>query len=264
MRIMYPLILTIFCWVLSGLPVFAQEPAEDAAPPAMETSPLERIEALSKNMIVIELFTSQACVFCPKADEFIKDFEGLNNIIALSCHIDYFDVKAGSLSLPECSQRQEAYEADLRQGPKYTPQMVIDGATNIVGYRRADVWRALDEHAAAAPLRATILPVEATTDAYDLTLPEVAVKDLELTLFIYERPKEVTVADGGNKGKKFTYYNTVSAIKPIGNWAGDLKTIRLDIKYERQNAGFAILAQDKTSGKIVAAGKYSFPPAVSE
>lgn len=248
------------CLVLSGFSAHRVSAEEDQTQPAVNLSPLEKIDAMDGELVVIELFSSQACVFCPQADAFMAEFTDKKNIIALSCHIDYFDVRSGSLSLPACSRRQEAYEAALREGPKYTPQMVINGQKNVVGYRYPDVWKALEEAAVQSPKAGAITPAQDGA-GYDLALPDLAGgKEAELFLISFDKSKSVQVQDGGNKGKFVTYHNVVSSVKPLGEWSGNIKTIRFDFERKPAHAGITVIAQDKNSAQIIAAAKYIFPP----
>lgn len=267
MRIFCCVLMLLVSFFIISVSVFAKEmntvatkTGVSAAVQAAATleNPLDKIAALQNSFVVMELYTSQACVFCPKADAFIKDFITLDHVIALSCHVDYFDVKVGSLSLPECGKRQEMFESSLRQGPKFTPQLIINGEKSAVGYRQADVWRILDE-AIATPVKAgTILPAQ-EKDGFDLTLPEVEAKNLDIKLLTFDRVKTVKVVDGGNKGKSMTYYNVVSSITNLGKWGGEAKNIDFSAVNTPERAGLVVFGQDSVSGKIFAAAQYNFP-----
>ncbi len=47
--------------------------------------------AASEVKAVLELFTSQGCSSCPKADKLLGEFAGNPNLIALSLSVDYWD-----------------------------------------------------------------------------------------------------------------------------------------------------------------------------
>src|SRR5690606_6242302 len=93
--------------------------------------------------VIIELFSSQACAFCPRADRLLADLAQQVHVIALACHVDYFDVRSGALSQPFCSERQNWYMRALRGGPNYTPQMVVQGRYDAIGYDMPAVTHAL-------------------------------------------------------------------------------------------------------------------------
>jgi len=84
--------------------------------------------------IVLELFTSQGCSSCPPADRLLEKLAGDPGIIALSFHVDYWN-RLGwrdPFSSPEFSRRQMSY-AGILKSDVYTPQLVIDGETEMVG-----------------------------------------------------------------------------------------------------------------------------------
>lgn len=215
----------------------------------------EKLPILGKAPVIVELFSSQACVFCPKADQLFADLITQDNVIGLACHVDYFDVKKGSLAKEFCTKRQSWYMEKLFAGPNYTPQMVINGAVDVIGYKFDEVVKALQK-----ALYSEILPLEiAESDAkgtYKVTLP---IKDLakpenyKLWLALYDQPHNLTIADGLNRGKKATYYNIVSELGSTGNVEED---VFVTPPLKSQHAGFVVILQDMESGKIYAVGRH--------
>ncbi|MCB1782821.1 MAG: DUF1223 domain-containing protein [Alphaproteobacteria bacterium] len=231
-----------------------EEPVESLALP-----PLPQGE---NGPVVVELFSSQACVFCPKADAFLGELAQQPALIALDCHVSYFDVKVGALSLPFCSSRQSLYEGTLRAGPKYTPQMVINGRYDAIGYRKEAVLRAL-EKASQDRLQRLKIEKEPSSGLFDLSFPalegEEPAKELKIWLLVFDLPHNIKVAEGGNSGKNIIYTNIVSNAGFLGTWDGNQKSLRFDAKLQDNSAGFAVLAQDETTGKIYATGQYKVP-----
>ena len=91
-----PLILYVFGAFLvlfSGL-CLAQTNVPAVPPLAVEQEQLQ--DLAPKGPTVIELFSSQACMFCPKADALLDVLALKDNVIALACHVDYFDLREGS------------------------------------------------------------------------------------------------------------------------------------------------------------------------
>ncbi len=248
----------------------------DEAVATVKTKPEKRL----RPVVVVELFSSQACVFCPKADEFLGRLTAQENIIALSCHVDYFDVKTGSLSHPFCSARQAGYESTLRGGPKYTPQMVINGKYDAVGYQRKQVLKTIIRARKEKPLITPVLEQDQGAKTFTLTLPQQndrmskeertkqgwesktpALSDaaMKIYLLVFDKPNTLVVADGGNKGKEITYYNIVSNVGLLGGWNGDPRKLRFDPKLKPNSRGFAVLIHDNANGRIVGAAQYIKP-----
>ncbi len=240
-------LLTLCLWAPAG---FTQEVK------AMPVAPVEEEELplLGKAPIVIELFSSQACVFCPKADKLFADLLKQDNVIGLACHVDYFDVETGSLAHPFCTERQSWYMEKLFAGPNYTPQMVINGAVDVVGYKFGDVVKTLQKAVFSEVLP---LGIAETTAAgtYKVTLPQKLEqpKDYKLWLALYDKPHQLTIADGRNKGQGAVYYNIVSQLGSTDKLAGD---IYVTPPMKDAHQGFVVLLQNMKTGRIHAVGRH--------
>lgn len=86
---------------------------------------------------VLELFTSEGCSSCPPADALLtklsKEYNG--KVYALGFHVDYWN-RLGwidSFSNASYSRRQESYATQFHLNSIYTPQLVINGKSELVG-----------------------------------------------------------------------------------------------------------------------------------
>ena len=84
--------LTILLTVLMALFIPGLLHAQDVKALPVPAVEQEQIPRLGKAPVVVELFSSQACVFCPRADRLFADLLKQDNVIGLACHVDYFDV----------------------------------------------------------------------------------------------------------------------------------------------------------------------------
>jgi hypothetical protein len=130
--------------------VFAQdEPGSDS-------------RAQAKKKVLVELFTSQGCDYCPDAERLLGILGKENpRIVPVALHIDYFnDPWVDPFSDRAFSQRQMAYN-NLYHQPKnpdygiyYTPMLMIDGKESVNGRDRvaaaAAIRRALTRKSSAA------------------------------------------------------------------------------------------------------------------
>jgi hypothetical protein len=122
------------------------------------------LHASTRVPVLLELFTSEGCSSCPPADKLLtvldreQPVEGAE-LIVLSEHVDYWNHLGWSdpFSSQAISQRQEAYAAQLGGVEIYTPQLVIDGAKQVVGSNWPSVKQAIAEsiQRAKVPLQVT-------------------------------------------------------------------------------------------------------------
>jgi hypothetical protein len=115
--------------------------------------------------IVIELYTSQGCSSCPPADQLLGKLATRPDVIAMSLPITYWDMLGwkDTLASEANTRRQKAYAAAMGHGGVYTPQIVVDGVTDVVGSRAADVDAAIAERQAV--IASGIAIAEARADA---------------------------------------------------------------------------------------------------
>src|ERR1700685_771241 len=90
---------------------------------------------------LLELFTSQGCSSCPAADKLLGDLASDPTLIALSDPIDYWDYLGwkDTLASPAHSARQRAYARMRGDRQVYTPQIVVNGSTHVLGSDRPAV-----------------------------------------------------------------------------------------------------------------------------
>src|SRR4051794_37883402 len=90
--------------------------------------------------IVVELFTSEGCESCPPADVLLQQLASTQpvagaQIIPLSLHVDYWDQLGWKdrFSSALLTNRQRTYGARFNIDSVYTPQIVVDGRSELVG-----------------------------------------------------------------------------------------------------------------------------------
>ena len=256
------LIIAVLTGALFGVqtPSYSQNEMPVAAVPVI---PVESEAApTGQEFTVLELFSSQACVFCPKADELFAALITVPNIIGVSCHVDYFDVRIGSLARPFCTARQSWYMQALGAGPNYTPQMIVNGAHDVIGYKLADVSLEIKKAQKNPPLRMTVVKSEGANN-YKLSWKEQTVpaenEPAILWLMLVDKPHNVDIADGRNKGKKVTYLNIVSDMEDRGDWDRAQNEKDITVELGPQHQGFMILAQGRQTSRILAAAEFKLP-----
>src|SRR5690242_1267851 len=84
---------------------------------------------------IIEVFTSQGCSSCPRADKLLGEFAKDTSILALSLPVDYWDYLGwkDTLAPPLHTAKQRAYSRARGDREIYTPQAVVNGAIPVIG-----------------------------------------------------------------------------------------------------------------------------------
>ena len=170
--------------------------------------------------VVVELFTSQGCSSCPPADALLGELAKKSDVLALGFHISYWDSLGWKdpLSSPSSTERQRAYARRLGDGRVYTPQIVVDGASEMVGSDRAAVLEALR---AARP--AAIAPVGFAGDRRSVAIGALAGGGAgtgEIVLVRFVQRRTTPVGAGENTGRIANDFNGVQSLTTLGAWDG--------------------------------------------
>src|SRR5258708_40035329 len=97
--------------------------------------------------VVVELYTSQGCSSCPPANAYLNELSrDRRDVLALAFHVTYWDRLGWKdpYSLQAATDRQDQYGHRFGDG-SYTPEIVVDGATGLVGSHRHDVGSAIEK-----------------------------------------------------------------------------------------------------------------------
>ncbi|UOA26798.1 DUF1223 domain-containing protein [Pseudosulfitobacter sp. DSM 107133] len=203
--------------------------------------------------VVVELYTSQGCSSCPPADKIFAELAQRDDVIALALHVDYWDYIGwkDEFAVPAFAQRQRGYAAAAHRRSIYTPQMVVDGQTDIVGARPMELSQAIAEHA-ALPSPVT-LDVARTGKTLHITGQNLGAQGpMVVQLVRYAPMRQTKITRGENAGLTLHYANVAHDWKILGTWDG-----RSDLAMTAQVSGddpLVVLVQQGTDGPILAAG----------
>jgi hypothetical protein len=209
--------------------------------------------------VVVELFTSQGCSSCLPADAFLAELGQRPGSIALSLHVDYWDYLGwrDTLGSADCAERQRAYTRRRGDGQVYTPQIIVNGRTEILGSDRQGV---LDAMAMARDHQASV-PVAIASRERELVVEVASAPSgnmiAEATVWVFSVVPRVVIdiRRGENAGRTVVYTNVVRKIIPAGMWHGD----KLDLTLPKAaivgtgTTCAAVLQVDGT-GPIIGAG----------
>ena len=210
----------------------------------------------SSGPVVAELFTSQSCSSCPPAEKLFSELAERDDLIVLEWHVDYWDRlvhgRAGAwkdpYSNPDYTARQRQYNRALRgTGGAYTPQAVINGASETVGHRESEIGRLIsDTPHAMASLEVSRIGNGTQVDigTFEVALDRPA-EIFQLTLL----PEQSTsVPRGENRGVHLFSRNVVLDAKQVGTYSGS--AMSLDIDLPSAEYGCAIIIQEKRGNRL--------------
>jgi hypothetical protein len=208
------------------------------------------------NPTVLELFTSQGCIACPPADMLFKQLAAKDNVIAFSCHVDYWDKPQwkDTLSQHFCTQRQHVYA--LREGTRqvYTPMLVINNRHSMIGSDARAIDKELPKAAKDGVFRITLS--HADNGKIRAKIPDVTgfgYYKPELILLGYAEDETQDIKGGENEGARVHYVRPVNMMQRIGTPPQKAATILVDPPLKGEN--YILLIQDGPGGAILAAGE---------
>jgi hypothetical protein len=210
----------------------------------------------AKRPIVIELFTSQGCASCLPADALLGQLAATrHDVIALSLPVTYWDMLGwkDTLASDGCTKRQKAYAQVMGRGGVYTPQMIVDGVTDVVGGRDSQVNAAI----AARVSDEQNVPVTITSNPHEVRVVVGSADDkgdYNATVWMFRvlPQASVSITAGENAGHTLAYRNVVRDIKPVGLWKGQLITIDLP-QDALSHDSIAVIVQQNGYGRILGA-----------
>lgn len=216
---------------------------------ALAVSPVAAGEIRSNPKAVVELFTSQGCSSCPKADAKFAELGARKDVIALAWHVDYWDY----IGWPDTfgnvanSDRQRAYAQSWGSSRIYTPQLIVNGRKGVVGSREKDVEAALGEAKLDIPVT-----LELKGDMLKVSVaPQAGSGSAIVWLVTYRDKAAVVIERGENAGQTIDYTQIVTGKQMLGMWEGaDGAVLKLPLSELSANDsnGAAILVQSDKDG----------------
>lgn len=245
-----------------------KEGIRDAVPYQYPYSAQQTLKFSHTDPLVVELFTSVNCVYCPGADRLLKDLRDKTSIIALTCHVDYYDISDNALSREFCSQRQFSYSENVPGASIFTPQIIMNGTHSAIGYKYNQVLKTALKAGQNTPARIEIVHKASTaglpeTDQIAITLPETLTENIpadeHVFIWVGEYQKQTTarIPHKNVNTKQITYANVVTNARQI-QWDGKSHNIHTTVPRKSPGQGLVVFAQ-KEGGRILAAGMLEWP-----
>ena len=241
-------------------------PAAASASPSPEQATTAAGES---SFAVVELFTSQGCNSCPRAEQALmrlgEQTRGMP-VFPIEWHVDYWDYLGwpDPYALPEAERRQRSYGSALNSRI-FTPQLVLNGrqvvrpAQDYALVHSATLAAVGSARAAAEGLPAVVLRVPAQDDRsvqieYRVTD---APSGCALTVVAVETGLENFVPRGENRGRTLRHHNVVRGFVTVdlaaaADQSGQLR-IELPPGVAREASSIIGYVQERDTLQVIAA-----------
>lgn len=223
--------------------------------------------------VLVELFTSEGCSSCPPADKFLEKLDrqpiSAAEMIVLSEHVDYWNHIGWKdpYSSHLYSDRQSTYASRFGLDSVYTPQMVVDGATEFVGSNSALADKAfaqvLNTPKIAVHLSSVSLgPVQTLRARVEVdALPSsIRQREAEVYVVLALNHAESRVSGGENGGRTLSHVAVVRDLVKVGplkhdsGFAQDIQ-LRLESGLDTRNLRLIAFVQEPKQGKVLGAAE---------
>ncbi len=225
--------------------------------------------------VLVELFTSEGCSSCPPADALLGRLDreqpvNSANIIVLEEHVDYWESGGwhDRFSSSQFTDRQNNYLPRLKFSDPYTPQMIVDGSTQLLG---SDSQKAVNVITQAAQMPKIALTLAAPTiDGRHIGCSVSAPSSIplpkgDLYAVVVQPAATTEVKAGENGGKHLEHFGVVRSMQRIGKvqdlGSGALKfTLNAPANVSTDNLRIVVFAQAPGQGPIEGAASIATKP----
>ncbi len=223
---------------------------------------------MTRQPVLVELFTSEGCSSCPPADReltFLETQQPVSgaDVITLAFHVDYWDSPAwkDAFSSAEFSERQESYTRAMKLGSNYTPQMVVDGQHEFVG---SDSRRASDVISKSSHQPKGAVSLGVAESALTISIDQIP-KHEAATVYLATAEDRIStnVRGGENGGNTLSHTSVVRKLQSVGPLtAGELNykssvDLPASSAWKKENLKYVVFVQEDVSKKVIAAGRIS-------
>jgi hypothetical protein len=222
--------------------------------------------AAAQKAVLVELFTSEGCSSCPPADALLRLVNGSQTnkgqlLVGISEHVTYWNSLGWSdpFSSDAYTERQNAYSERFHLEGQYTPQMVINGAEQIVGSDRAGLLRAVEKEDAESPrmsLHIVSLNVAGSTLTVNFsTSGDLPAQGADLIAVLADDSDQSSVLRGENSGRTLVHVAVARSITRIAKVkAAGERTAQIPIPVSfqaKQGHHLILFAQTPGTGRVL-------------
>jgi hypothetical protein len=248
---------------LSALAVISVQYVHGASAPAVTGR-----DDGSRTPVLIELFTSEGCSSCPPADALLEKLDRSQpvngaELIVLSEHVDYWNDIGWKdpYSSHEYSERQSAYAARFGRSGIYTPQMVVDGHSELVGSDERGAIKAVENESrfVKVPLSLSGLHFENNKVSMHVEAgplePSIGARSANLYLAIADESDVSQVSRGENAGRTLKHVAVLRSLVPVGTVNKTDKVSKdVTVKVSNESRGHLRIVgiiQEQSAGRVL-------------
>jgi hypothetical protein len=248
---------------LSALAVISVQYVHGASAPAVSGR-----DDGSRTPVLIELFTSEGCSSCPPADALLEKLDRSQpvngaELIVLSEHVDYWNDIGWKdpYSSHEYSERQSAYAARFGRSGIYTPQMVVDGHSELVGSDERGAIKAVENESrfVKVPLSLSGLHFENNKVSMHVEAgplePSIGARSANLYLAIADESDVSQVSRGENAGRTLKHVAVLRSLVPVGTVNKTDKVSKdVTVKVSNESRGHLRIVgiiQEQSAGRVL-------------
>jgi hypothetical protein len=219
--------------------------------------------------VLVELFTSEGCSTCPPADDLLGKLDRLQpvsgtQVIALSEHVDYWDHDGWKdpHSSPVFTDRQRQYGRRFGLNV-YTPQMVIDGASQFNGSDASSASRAFAMARSRPKIGVRISrlwlenPTTLRAHLESEALPQsLRARKADMYVVVALDHAESQVLRGENQGRHMTHVAVAEKVRRVGavgtqqGFQGEVE-LKLDAAADPANLRLVAFIQEPDAGEVL-------------
>lgn len=227
---------------------------------AFSVLPATAGEIRSQPKAVLELFTSQGCSSCPKADALLAKMGSQPDYVALAYHVDYWDYIGwpDTFGAKANSDRQRDYAASWGSSRIFTPQLVVNGVKGVVASREKDVTGAVESTGLNLPVA-----LVADEDCIEVEIAgNEAIEEAVIWLVTFIDRADVAIERGENEGKTVAYTHIVTGRQAVGMWdpvkGASFRLPLHEVLPEGSNGAVVMVQQERDGlpGRILGAASY--------
>ncbi len=217
--------------------------------------------------VLVELFTSEGCSSCPPADALLARLDATQpvagaRVIVLSEHVTYWNHLGwrDPFSLDAMTERQQKYADRFGLGEVYKPQVVVDGAAELVGSDARGLERAIAKSASMAKSELKIESAAVAGGELRFAVRGSLAAGSILMAAVAEDAAESAVLRGENSGRTLKHVAVVRGMEALPGGSADGRQLAMKLASEAHGPlRLVVFDVEARSGRVMAVAEKAIP-----